>query len=245
MSIAPDRVLVQGLYNAGQPASTCFDRTRAQRRQAFTEYAEALGVMSYEWVDGRGRGLANRLLRRMRGTARPVDAVEIIAFDETVLRTALANDAGRARWQQVAGCASGGFDLARSFILMGRPRRLLEDEGGGQKVLWFGNGLGHLSQAEFIEHYTTRHGPLVASHARLIGLRSYRQVPAERSELGDSLRELGLGQAPSPAVFAELVTGVPSLGLSTWRARRAATREIETDERRHIDFARSMLLLAA
>lgn len=245
MSISPDRVLVQGLYNAGQSAATRSDHVRAQRLQAFTEYAEALGVMSYEWVDGRGRGLANRLLRRMRRTARPVDAVEIIAVDETALRAALANDTGRARWQQVAGCESGGFDPARSFILVGKPRRLLEGEGGGQKVLWFGNGLGHLSQEQFIEHYTTRHGPLVAGHARLIGLRSYRQVPAERSELGDSLRELGLGQAPSPAVFAELVTGAPPLGLSTWRARRAATREIEADERRHIDFANSMLLLSA
>lgn len=240
-----DRILVQGLYKLRKTASGRFNDARTQRRQAFTEHAQALGVVSYEWLDGRGRGLANRLLRRMRGTARPVDAVELIAINEAALHESLASEAGRARWQEVADCASAGFDAARSFILMGQPIRLLEGEGSGQKVLWFGNGLDHLSQAEFIKHYTTRHGPLVAGHAQVIGLRSYLQVPAEQSELCDALRELGLGQAIPPAVFAQLIAGAPPLSLSVLRARRAANREIETDERRHIDFATSMLLLSA
>jgi len=207
--------------------------------------AESLGVVSCEWLDGSGRGLANRLLRRLRGTARPVDAVAIMAVNEADLRASLASDAGRARWREFAGCEAGGYDPARSFILIGRPLRLLEGEGGGQKVLWFGNGLGHLTRAQFIEHYTTRHGPLVAGHAQAIGLRSYLQVPAEQGELCDSLRQLGLGQGLAPAVFARLVMGAPPLSLSMLRARRAANREIEADEGRHIDFATSMLLLSA
>ena len=242
MSIRPDRVLVQGLYQAAGPAS---GRARADRLRAFTEHAEILGVISYERVDGRGWGLANRLLRRMRGTAPPVDAVEIMVIDEAVLRGSLTAEVGRACWHQVAGCAAGGYDVARSFILIGSPIRLVESGQGGQRLLWFGNGLSHLSQAEFVEHYTARHGPLVAGHAQAIGLRSYRQVPAEQGELCDSLRELGLGQARSPAVFAELVLAAPSLSLAKLRLRRAANREIEADERRHIDFARSMLLLSA
>ena len=109
----------------------------------------------------------------------------------------------------------------------------------------FGNGLDQLSRAEFIAHYTTRHGPLVAGYAPVIGLRSYRQVPAEQEELCDALRELGLGRAPSPAVFAELTMGAPPFSLSAIRARRTATREIKVDEKRHIGFGRSMLLLTA
>lgn len=181
----------------------------------------------------------------MRGTAHPVDAVEVIGINEAALRRSLANEAGRARWQEVAGVASGGFDAARSFVLMGRPIRLLEGESRGQKVLWFGNGLDHLSQAEFVKHYTTRHGPLVAGHAQAIGLRSYLQIPAEQNELCDSLRGLGLGRAIPPAVFAQLIVGAPPLSLPRLRARRAANREIEADERHHIDFASSMLLLSA
>jgi hypothetical protein len=240
-----DRVLVQGLYSQEGNASGRFNAVGARRWQGFTEHAEALGVVSYEWLDGRGRGLANRLLRRMRGTAHPVDAVEVIAINEAALHESLASEAGRARWQEVAGCASGGFDTARSFILMGQPIRLLEGESSGQKVLWFGNGLDHLSQAEFVKHYTTRHGPLVAGHAPAIGLHSYLQVPAEQGELCDALREQGLGQAIPPAVFARLIVGAPTLSFSMLRARRAANREIEADERRHIDFATSMLLLSA
>jgi hypothetical protein len=181
----------------------------------------------------------------MRGTAQPVDAVEVFAINEAILRESLASEAGRLRWREVAGCSSGGFDPARSFILMGQPIRLLEGASSGQKVLWFGNGLGHLSQAEFVEHYTTRHGPLVAGHAQAIGLRSYLQVPAQQSELCDSLRELGLGQSKPPAVFAQLIVGAPPLSLSAFRIRRAANREIEADEQRHIDFASSMLLLSS
>lgn len=245
MPVQPDRVLVQGLYKLeGAPAGRLHE-VRERRRRAFSEHADCLGAASYEWLDGRGRGLANRLLRRMRGTAQPVDAVEVFAINEAILRESLASEAGRLRWREVAGCSSGGFDPARSFILMGQPIRLLEGASSGQKVLWFGNGLGHLSQAEFVEHYTTRHGPLVAGHAEAIGLRSYLQVPAQQSELCDSLRELGLGQSKPPAVFAQLIVGAPPLSLSAFRIRRAANREIEADEQRHIDFASSMLLLSS
>ena len=115
---------------------------------------------------------------------------------------------------------------------------------GRQRVLWFGNGLAHLSEAEFIDHYTGRHGPLVAGHAEALGLRRYRQVPAERGGLREPLRDLGLGKAASPAVFAELEMGRPSLSRGGLRAWRAATREISADEKHHIDFSRSMLLLA-
>ena len=240
-----DRVLVRGLYNAWSPVAGRTGNDRAQRARAFTEHAATLGLISYEWVDGRGRGLANRLLRWMRGTAPPVDAVEIMAIDEAALRRSLAGEIGRSCWHRLAGCEAGGHDAARSFLLIGSPIRHVEGGARGQRLLWFGNGLGHLSRAEFVEHYTTRHGPLVAGHAQAIGLRSYRQVPAVNSELCDSLRELGLGQAPSPAVFAELVVGTPPLRPSIWRTRRAANRQIEADERRHIDFAHSMLLLAA
>lgn len=240
-----DLVLVHGLYFTSdeRTAKDTGNAIGTARQQAFEEHGEALGVCAYEWLDGRGKPLANRMLQWLRGTARAVEAVEIITLHEAGLRASLASESGRALWRQVASCEPYGLDSRRSFTLIGKPRQLLDGPVGSQRVLWFGNGLSQLSQAEFIQHYTTRHGPLVAGHARLIGLKRYRQVPAEHNELCASLCELGLGQGPAPAVFAELEMGAPPLKLSGLRARRAASREIKADEKRHIDFSKSMLLL--
>jgi len=207
------------------------------------KYSDVLGVRDYEWVEGSGKTLANNLLRRARGTARAVDAVEIIELDEAAVRASLVDESARALWQEVASCAPYGFDAARSFILMGAPRQLLEGPASGQRLLWFGCGLSQLSEAEFIAHYTGRHGPLVAKYAQQMGLRRYRQVPSEQSALCDKLRQLGLGRAHAAAVFAELVMGTPPLNLASLRVSRVGASEIKADEKRHIDFSRSMLLL--
>lgn len=237
----PDLILVHGILEGNR---TRLAGAQEQRTQAFGEHGPALGVCSYEWVDSHRKQFANAALRRLRGTARAVDAVEIIALDEQRARDSLATDNGRDLWQRVAACKASGLDAARAFTIAGAPRLLLQGSGDGQRVLWFGNGLEQLSRAEFVEHYTGRHGPLVAGHAEKIGLRNYRQVPAEDEELCATLRDLGMGQAAAPAVFAELVMGSPPLSLGGLVARRAATREIAVDEKRHIDFARSMLILA-
>lgn len=240
-----DLVLVHGLF--ASPDSPLSKKKagalREARTAAFTEYAEALGVSSYEWQDGSGRELANKMLRKMRGTAPTVDAVEIISVNTVALSTSLADKAGRELWREVASCEPHQLDATRSFVLMGAPRLQLNGPENGQKLIWFGNGLSQLSREAFITHYTTRHGPLVAGHAELIGLRRYRQVPDEQEALCASLRELGLGQAPPPATFAELVMGTPRIRLATLRASRTASREIKTDEKHHIDFSKSMLLI--
>jgi hypothetical protein len=243
--VNPDLVLVHGIFVAaeGNPRGRT-GGVRERRTRAFAECGPALGVSRYEWVDGHRNGLANRALRRARGTARAVDAVEIIELEQARLRRALGEASLRARWQSVAGCAADGLDPERSFILMGMPRLLVDGVARGLRVLWFGNGLSHLSEAEFLAHYIGHHGPLVAGHAQSLGLRRYRQVPGDEARLCDSLRGLGLGRASPPAVFAELVMVRPSFRPRALRAWRAATREIAADEKRHIDFGRSMLLLA-
>lgn len=236
-----DLTLVHGLY-------ACSDSNRrvpdsAARAKAIAEHGEALGVCDYEWVNGRGRRLANRFLRFVRGTAHPVDAVEIIGLNESAMRASLAAESTRAHWQQTLSCAPYGLDPARSFLLIGTPRQQIEGPTRGQRLLWFGRGLNQLTEKEFIEHYTNHHGPLVASYAKTLGLRCYRQVPDEQSELCNRLRDLELGQANAPPVFAELVMGTPPINPSSLRARRIANREIVADEKRHIDFSHSMLLL--
>ena len=237
-----DLILVHGLYRLADASATRDDHAR--RSRAFAEYGAALGVRDYDWVDGSKKAMANRLLRLARGTAPAVDAVEIVGLDAASFRASLLEDSTRAQWREMASCTPDGFDATRSFVLIGAPLQLLEGAASGQRVIWFGRGLAELSEAEFVAHYTGRHGPLVAGYAKYLGLRRYRQVPAGEAGLCEALRELGLGQANAPAVFAELVVGPPRLTLASLRARRRATREIKIDEQRHIDFQRSMLLLA-
>jgi len=189
--------------------------------------------------------MANRLLQRARGTAPTVDLVEIMSVDEQRLRDSLASESGCAQWQEFCRSGSGLIDTARSFIVLGSPRQLVQGNNQGQRLLWFGNGLDQLSRSEFIDHYTRRHGPLVAGYAQCMGLRSYFQVPDEQQELCESLRNLGMGRGPSPAAVAELRMGMPPLTVAAMRERRIANAAIKADEKRHINFAKSMLFLAA
>jgi hypothetical protein len=215
----------------------------SMRTKAIAVHGEKLGVRHYEWVEGKDKLLANSFLRLARGTAQPVDAVEIIELDEEAIRNSLLDNSVRACWKKTLSCTPYGFDPIRSFILIGKLRQLVSGPMVGQRVLWFGCGLSQLSEAEFVAHYTGHHGPLVAESAHPLGIRRYRQVASEQESLCDSLRELGLGQATPPPVFAELVMGKPPFNLACFHARRVATREIKADEKRHIDFPRSMLLL--
>ena len=238
-------VLVHGLFTdrrADPPADVV--GARARRAAAVGEHGDVLGVRHYRWADGRGRRVANHLARIVRGTARAVDAVEVIEFDDATIRTALGDPSGRERLREMSGCAPFGFDPGRSFVLMGAPHVLVEGPSSGQHILWFGYGSRELDEAEFVEHYTHRHGPLVAGHATLLGLHRYLQVPHEQPALCESLHGLGFGQGPPPPVFAELFIGRSPHDLASLRARLPATREIRIDEKRHIDFRRSMLLVA-
>jgi len=235
-------ILIQGLFASTEAEAPL--SAGARRASAFGAHSDVLGVRDYEWVDGHGKALANRGLRIARGTALAVDAMEIIELDEATFRTSLVEDVTRALWREIASCTPNEFDTSSSFTLIGAPLQLLEGPARGQRVLWFGHGLSQLSKAEFVAHYTGHHGPLVAGHAALLGLRRYRQVPNEEEILCDALHELGFGQANAPAVFAELYMGLPSLNPARLLARRSATREIQIDENCHIDFPRSMLLLA-
>lgn len=237
--------LVQGLFlPSAEKSSRHLTNAMKERATAIEEHGDALGVLGYEQISGANREMANRFLRLARGTAQAVDAVEVFEVDKKRLRRSLTKKSGRDDWQAMACCAGYGFDASRCFILMGRLRLLVDGPVTGQRVLWFGRGLHSLSDDEFIEHYTGHHGPLVARNAEVLGIRRYQQVANDEDELCDPLRELGLGQAQPPPVFAELAMGAPPLNLKSLRARRSATQAIKTDEKRHIDFPASMLLLA-
>ncbi len=237
----PTLVLIHGVYTQSDKAINKTERLA--RTYSLKSDRELLGIENYEWVDGHVKSIANKFLRLLRGTAPGVDALEIIEFDEAALRAMLTDNDSHSLTQRLVDTLPKHYDANRSFVLMGSYRKLLENSRSGQRVLWLGRGLKHLSEDEFIAHYVENHGPLVARHSGLIGLRWYRQVANEQEDLCAQLRKLGFGQAPAPGVFGELIAGPPTLSFAALRARRSATKEIEADEKRHIDFSRSMLLV--
>lgn len=241
----PTLILIHGLFSSRETIfSGGISRACLKRSKAVADHGEAVGIRHYECVESRKKIIANRLLRIARGTSRPVDVVELIELDEEALRISLVEESSRKYWQTMLSCSPYGFDPERSFVLMGNVRPLVSGPGIGQRVLWFGHGISRLSQAEFVAHYTGRHGPLVVENAESLGVRRYRQVVSERDDFCESLCELGLGLADPPPVFAELVMSKPALNKAALRARHLATAKIKADEKRHIDFHRSMLLLA-
>ena len=238
-------ILIHGLFGSRETIlSGGMSCACANRSKAVADHGEAVGVRHYECIESSKKAIANRLLRIARGTSRAVDAVEIIELDEEALRFSLAEDSAREYCKTMLSCPPYGFDPKRSFFVMGNERQLVSGPGIGQRVLWFGHGISQLSEAEFVAHYTGHHGPLVAENAESLGVRRYRQVASERGDLCESLCQLGLGQADPPPVFAELVMSKPALNIAALRARQVATGKIKADEKRHIDFHRSMLLLA-
>ena len=112
-------ILVHGLF----ARSKAIAPDNIARARSIAEHGEALGVCEYEWITGRNKRLANHFLARARGTARAVDAVEVIELNEAKVRASLADETTRAHWQQTLSCAPYGLDSARSFILMGTPRQ--------------------------------------------------------------------------------------------------------------------------
>lgn len=230
-----DRVLVQGLECAAgrQPSLR-------ERRARFAAHGRELGIERYELIDGRRRRAANFLLRQARGTGPAVDAVEIIRFSPQASSPAEHGPL----WTRVASCAADGFDTARSFLLVGARRQQLPSGGRGMRLLWFGRGLASLTAEQFAQHYTGVHGPLVAGHASVLGMRSYMQVASDCPEEEETLRGLGLGTAEAPPVFADIVMGTPAKPIRGAAQRRVANEEVAADEKRHIDFGRSMMLLA-
>jgi uncharacterized protein (TIGR02118 family) len=112
------------------------------------------------------------------------------------------------------------------------------------KIIMCVKRLGHLSREAFDEHWRDRHGPLVARHAGLLGIRRYIQtVP-----LADTAAQMALqaGRGTLPVDFdgcAELWwDDLPShLAARSSTEGLAALRALVEDERRFVDLDRSLL----
>ena len=115
------------------------------------------------------------------------------------------------------------------------------------KLMYCLRRLPNLSRAEFQRYWRETHGPLVRSHAEVLGIRRYVQVHTLDSPLNDVDCA---GAAEATEVFdgvAELWwDSADDLGESTATPEgRAAAIELLEDERHFIDLSRSSAIVAA
>ena len=113
-----DLVLVRGLYEADRVAPVGSNQSRRQQSGNISRQFPSLGVLDYERVDGRGRTLANRLLRRIRKTANPPDAMEIMLIDQGSLRHSIASEVGRAASREISADEKRHINFGNSMLLL-------------------------------------------------------------------------------------------------------------------------------
>jgi uncharacterized protein (TIGR02118 family) len=104
--------------------------------------------------------------------------------------------------------------------------------------------LPHLSREEFQRYWRETHGPLVARHARALGIERYVQLHTGHDDLGAALRA-SRGAPEAYDGVAELWwRDRPTFeaALAKPEAQRAGA-ELLADEKRFIDLARSPLWL--
>ncbi len=114
------------------------------------------------------------------------------------------------------------------------------------KLVYCLRRLPGLSREEFQHYWRETHGPLVQERAAVLGIRRYIQVHTLDSPLNEAMRA---SRGSDPDIFdgvAELWWESPeafSDGASTAEGRQAA-RELYEDEKRFIDFSRSLACIA-
>jgi len=114
------------------------------------------------------------------------------------------------------------------------------------KLVYCLRRLPELSRSEFQHYWRETHGPLVRDRAKALGIERYVQVHTLESPLNEAMRA---SRGSDPDVFdgvAELwweSAEAFTAGASTPEGRQAA-RELYEDEKRFIDFARSVAFVA-
>jgi len=114
------------------------------------------------------------------------------------------------------------------------------------KLMYCVRRLPEMSREEFQRYWRETHGPRVREKAQVLNIRRYVQVHTLDSPLNEAMRA---SRGTEPDIFdgvAELWWESPeafTAGASTPEGRQAA-RELFEDEKRFIDFSRSMAFVA-
>ena len=114
------------------------------------------------------------------------------------------------------------------------------------KLVYCLRRLPEQSREEFQRYWRETHGPLVRERASALGIKRYVQVHTLESPLNEALRASRGGEGEIYDGVAELwweSAEALAAGTSTPEGRQA-TRELLEDEKRFIDFGRSVMFVA-
>ena len=113
------------------------------------------------------------------------------------------------------------------------------------KLVFCCRRLQHLSRAEFQRYWRGTHGPLVARHAGVLGIRRYVQTHTLNHPANAMLAESRGAPEEFDGVAELWWTSVEDLAAATGTPEgRAAAKALHEDECRFIDHARSPIWLA-
>ena len=129
------------------------------------------------------------------------------------------------------------FALTEKFLRVKLSRINLGDM---IKLVFCLHRLPHLSVEEFQDHWRKKHAPLIAHHARTLGIVHYVQSYAMSGPVSDRIRQRRSGPEPFDGIAEVWLESEDAIGLP-YRdpAAAAAADAILEDERRFIDHARS------
>ena len=113
------------------------------------------------------------------------------------------------------------------------------------KLVYCLRRLPNLSREEFQRYWWETHGPLVRERAQAMGIRRYVQVHTLVSPLNEELRQSRDAEAPFDGVAELWWDSAETLAQATATPEgQKAARELLEDERRFIDFGRSVIFIA-
>ena len=113
------------------------------------------------------------------------------------------------------------------------------------KLVYCLRRLPNLSREEFQHYWWDTHGPLVRHRAQALAIRRYVQVHTLDSPLNELLRQSRDAEEPFDGVAELWWDSAETFAQATATLEgREAARELLEDERRFIDFARSVIFIA-
>jgi uncharacterized protein (TIGR02118 family) len=114
------------------------------------------------------------------------------------------------------------------------------------KLVYCLRRLSHLTREEFQRYWWETHAPLVRERAGVLGIRRYVQVHTLDTPLNEALRaSRSSSEEPFDGVAELWWESLEALGGSTSTEEgRKAGRELLEDEKKFIDFKRSVIFVA-
>ena len=194
---------------------------------------------------------ANEGMRAVRGMLGPVDGITEVWWESVEdLNAAYATDEGAASGRVLASDEETFIDFSRSQVFLTREHAIFDHTQGkgpgpgAVKVTYLLAKRHEMTQAACHATWLADHGPLVASHARILNMAKYVQSHTIEPETNARF-QAGKGYRPPLDGITEV--WIPSLAVleqgGATQAERDASMALVVDERRFVEMGESRCFL--